>query len=59
MTYAKDELPLDVIFSRAGAPVLTLVTCGGGFSPSEETYDSNVVVYATPVDDGSVGPPLS
>lgn len=59
VTYAKDELPLDVIFSRAGAPVLTLVTCGGGFSPSQETYDSNVVVYAAPVDPDSVAPPLS
>lgn len=59
VTYAKEELPLDVIFSRAGAPVLTLVTCGGGFSPSQETYDSNVVVYATPVDSGSPVLPLS
>ncbi len=58
-TYAKEELPLDVIFSRAGAPVLTLITCGGGFSFSEETYDSNVVVYATPVDADSSSPPLS
>lgn len=53
-TYEKDELPLDVIFSRQGAPVLTLITCGGGFSASARSYDSNVVVYATPLE----GPPV-
>ena len=55
-TYLKDELPLEIIFSRDGAPVLTLITCGGGFSPSVESYDSNVVVYAVPLD--SAGEPL-
>lgn len=49
-TYEKEELPLDVIFSRDGAPVLTLITCGGAFSASNRSYDSNVVVYAVPVD---------
>lgn len=49
-TYQKEELPLDVIFSRDGASVLTLITCGGGFSSSNQSYDSNVVVYAVPVD---------
>ena len=54
-TYLKSELPLDVIFSRQGDPVLTLITCGGGFSASEGSYDSNVVVYAVPdeADDGA------
>lgn len=47
-SYPKSELPLDVIFSRDGSPVLTLVTCGGGFSRSTRTYDSNVVVFALP-----------
>ena len=46
--YEKEELPLDLIFSRDGAPTLTLITCGGGFSESEASYDSNVVVYAVP-----------
>jgi hypothetical protein len=49
-TYQKEELPLDVIFSRDGASVLTLITCGGGFSASNQSYDSNVVVYAVPAD---------
>lgn len=53
VVYDKDEIPLDVIFSREGPPVLTLITCGGGFNRQVQSYDSNVVVYATP-DDGSV-----
>lgn len=52
-TYLKDELPLDVIFSRSGPPVLTLVTCGGGFNSGIAEYDSNVVVFARPVADVS------
>jgi LPXTG-site transpeptidase (sortase) family protein len=47
-TYLKSELPLEAIFSREGDPVLTLITCGGGFSRSAGSYDSNVVVYAVP-----------
>ncbi|MET0697476.1 MAG: class F sortase, partial [Acidimicrobiia bacterium] len=49
--YPKEELPLEAIFSEEGPPVLTLITCGGGFDPSISRYDSNVVVYATPADD--------
>ena len=48
--YHKEELPLDVIFAEEGPPVLTLITCGGGFNRSLLQYDSNVVVYAFPVD---------
>lgn len=47
--YPKDELPLEAIFSRQGPATLTLVTCGGGFDRSSRSYDSNVVVYATPI----------
>ena len=49
--YLKEELPLDAIFSKEGPPVLTLITCGGGFDPGVARYDSNVVVYATPAVD--------
>jgi sortase (surface protein transpeptidase) len=49
-TYLKDGLPLDVIFSREGPPALTLITCGGDFNSSISSYDSNVVVYARPVE---------
>ena len=53
--YQKDELPLDKIFARSGSPVLTLITCGGGFSESSGSYDSNVVVYAVPIPDRDIG----
>lgn len=46
--YHKTELPVDVIFSRRGEAVLTLITCGGGFNDTARSYDSNVVVYAVP-----------
>lgn len=46
--YDKAELPTDAIFSREGPPVLTLITCGGGFNERVRRYDSNVVVYAVP-----------
>ncbi len=48
-TYLKNELPLEAVFSRTGPPVLTLITCGGGFDASASRYDSNVVVYAIPM----------
>lgn len=48
VTYQKEELPLDTIFSREGSPILVLITCGGVFSDVERSYDSNVVVYAVP-----------
>lgn len=47
-TYLKADLPTEAIFSRSGPPVLTLVTCGGGFDSSISRYDSNVIVYAWP-----------
>lgn len=58
MTYEKSELPLETIFSRSGSPVLTLVTCGGGFDRSSLRYDSNVVVYAVPVGEVSESPAI-
>ncbi len=47
-TIDKGELPTDEIFSRDGEPILTLITCGGSFSRSLNSYDSNVVVVAVP-----------
>ena len=49
-TYKKDDLPTEAIFSREGPPILTLVTCGGGFNEQIRRYDSNIVVYAVPAD---------
>ncbi len=49
-TYLKNELPLDLIFSNQDEPILTLITCGGDFNQSVGSYDSNVVVYAQPIE---------
>ncbi len=48
-TINKGELPTDRIFARDGEPKLTLVTCGGSFSRSLNSYDSNIVVVAEPI----------
>jgi LPXTG-site transpeptidase (sortase) family protein len=50
VTYLKSELPLESIFSRDGPPVLTLITCGGDLNSSTRRFNSNVVVYAVPLD---------
>jgi LPXTG-site transpeptidase (sortase) family protein len=55
-TIEKDELPLDRVFARGGEPVLTLITCGGSFSRSLSSYDSNVVVVAVPLVDSPASP---
>lgn len=48
-TINKGELPTDRIFARDGDPKLTLITCGGSFSRSLNSYDSNIVVVAEPI----------
>ena len=48
-TFIKTRLPAALIFRRTGRPVLTLVTCGGKFDRSTGHYESNVVVFATPI----------
>lgn len=48
--YDKDELPVDRIFAKEGAPELTLITCGGDFNRSLRSYSDNVVAYAEPID---------
>lgn len=45
---AKEVLPIDELFRRDGASVLTLITCGGEFDASARSYRSNVVVRAVP-----------
>lgn len=46
--WPKSEVPLDRIFSRGGAPRLTLVTCGGGFREDIRSYQDNIAVTAVP-----------
>ncbi len=47
--YDKDELPTDRVFAKDGAPMLTLITCGGDFNRSLNSYEDNVVAYAVPI----------
>lgn len=44
----KEELPVDELFRRTGAPTLTLITCGGAFDTGERRYADNIVVRAVP-----------
>jgi LPXTG-site transpeptidase (sortase) family protein len=44
----KADLPVGDVFSRDGAPRLTLVTCGGAFDYDAQGYTDNVVVVARP-----------
>lgn len=46
--WPKPVVPLDRIFSRSGAPRLTLVTCGGGFREDVRSYEDNIAVTAVP-----------
>lgn len=44
----KDELPIPELFRHDGAPVLTLITCGGAFDRGAGHYEDNIVVRAVP-----------
>lgn len=46
--YPKTSVPLADLFSTAGAPRLTLITCGGQFDKTTHSYESNIVVSAVP-----------
>jgi LPXTG-site transpeptidase (sortase) family protein len=46
---AKRSLSAEELFRDAGAPVLTLVTCGGDFDRRARSYRDNVIVQARPV----------
>ncbi|HSK16154.1 MAG TPA: class F sortase [Gaiellaceae bacterium] len=48
-SFPKDELPPKLVFSGAGKPYLTLVTCGGDYDRGRRQYADNVVVFAFPV----------
>jgi hypothetical protein len=48
--YDKTALPFDRVFARSGAPMVTLVSCGGDFQRSLSSYQDNIVAYAVPVE---------
>jgi hypothetical protein len=46
-SFTKDSLPAAELFRRTGTPVLTVITCGGTYTPGVG-YSDNVVVTAVP-----------
>ena len=47
--YAKTELPVEQDFDKDGSPSVVLITSGGDYNRSENSYEDNVVVYAEPI----------
>jgi sortase (surface protein transpeptidase) len=46
--FAKEQLPIDELFTRHGDPRLVLITCGGSFDATARSYSDNIVVSAVP-----------
>lgn len=44
--YAKASFPTLQVFGDTDHAALRLITCGGAFNPSQQSYEDNVVVYA-------------
>ncbi|GAA1220278.1 class F sortase [Rhodoglobus aureus] len=45
----KEQVPLDQVFDRDGAPRIVLLTCGGQFDQNVRRYSDNVVAIANPL----------
>lgn len=45
-TYPYKDAPTDILFNRAGAPRVNLITCAGTWVREEKTYDQRLVVSA-------------
>lgn len=43
---AKDTFPTDVVYGDTEAPELRLITCGGGFDRTAQSYTDNLIVFA-------------
>ncbi|MEX2533899.1 MAG: class F sortase [Nitriliruptoraceae bacterium] len=50
VTYRKEVLPFDDLFTFAGPSRIAVITCGGEFDRSARSYTHNVVVLAEPTD---------
>ena len=46
--WSKDQVPLERLFARTGAPRLVVITCGGPFDEDTRSYRDNVVITAVP-----------
>ena len=44
--YAKASFPTLQVFGDTDHAALRLITCGGAFNPSQQSYEDNIVVYA-------------
>lgn len=44
--YPKEAFPTDAVYGPTPEPTLRLITCGGSFDRSRDTYRDNVVVFA-------------
>jgi sortase (surface protein transpeptidase) len=45
--FAKAEFPTELIYGSLDYPGLRLITCGGSFDESADSYDDNIVAFAT------------
>lgn len=45
--FAKAEFPTELIYGSLDYPGLRLITCGGAFDESADSYDDNIVAFAT------------
>jgi hypothetical protein len=42
----KDEFPTEQVYGSTAEPTLRLITCGGSFDRSVQSYKGNQIVYA-------------
>ncbi|MFJ1985490.1 class F sortase [Streptomyces microflavus] len=50
--YEKDAFPDSQVYATSGPPALHLITCSGAYDRSRGEYRDNLVVYASPSNDG-------
>lgn len=46
-TFKKDDFPTAEVYAATDEPSLVLITCGGDYSQSGHYYDSNVIAFAS------------
>ena len=48
--YPKDQFPTEAVYGNIDHAGLRLITCGGDFDDSADSYVDNIVVYASLID---------
>jgi len=51
--HAKDRFPTAAVYGSTTGPALRLITCGGPFDRATRRYRDNLVVFASPVTQGT------